>query len=89
MEHPGQEFKFYGRKLGERWHELSSEARQPFEAMAVADKKRFAAEFSSYQPAALYTQGKKLRFVFHMQAVFFTIFVAIVVVPWSRSRSCS
>ncbi|KAI3520826.1 hypothetical protein L1887_10278 [Cichorium endivia] len=53
---PGIAFKEIGRELGERWNKLSAEEKAPYEARAMADRKRYQSEISGYksgQPAAM------------------------------------
>ncbi|KAK4735269.1 hypothetical protein R3W88_009530 [Solanum pinnatisectum] len=46
---PGIAFTEAGRVLGERWNKLSAEEKEPFEAMAKADKKRYSEQISDYK----------------------------------------
>ncbi|KAH0690361.1 hypothetical protein KY290_018602 [Solanum tuberosum] len=46
---PGIAFTEVGRVLGERWNKLSAEEKEPFEAMAKADKKRYSEQISDYK----------------------------------------
>ncbi|KAI3498591.1 hypothetical protein L1887_34368 [Cichorium endivia] len=47
---PGIAFQEIGRVLGERWNKLSAEEKEPYEAKALADKKRYRDELSNYKP---------------------------------------
>nr|KAJ0210031.1 hypothetical protein LSAT_V11C400175400 [Lactuca sativa] len=47
---PGISFQEIGRVLGERWNKLTVEEKEPYEAKALADKKRYLDELSSYKP---------------------------------------
>ncbi|KAL4585780.1 hypothetical protein LXL04_010406 [Taraxacum kok-saghyz] len=47
---PGIAFQEIGRVLGERWNKLSVEEKEPYEAKASADKKRYRDEISNYKP---------------------------------------
>ncbi|KAG7101479.1 Non-histone chromosomal protein 6 like [Verticillium longisporum] len=51
-EHPGISFGQVGRNLGERWKGLSEKQRAPYEAKAVADKKRYEDEKAAYNAEA-------------------------------------
>jgi len=48
-ENPGIAFGQVGKVLGERWKALSEKQRQPYEAKAAADKKRYEDEKAAYQ----------------------------------------
>jgi len=48
-ENPGIAFGQVGKVLGERWKALSDKQRQPYEAKAIADKKRYEDEKAAYQ----------------------------------------
>jgi len=48
-ENPGIAFGQVGKVLGERWKALSQKQRDPYEAKAVADKKRYEDEKVAYQ----------------------------------------
>lgn len=48
-ENPGIAFGQVGKVLGERWKALSEKQRQPYEAKAAADKKRYENEKAAYQ----------------------------------------
>ncbi|KAI5788403.1 Non-histone chromosomal protein 6 [Geopyxis carbonaria] len=48
-ENPGIAFGQVGKVLGERWKALSDKQRQPYEAKAAADKKRYEDEKAAYQ----------------------------------------
>ncbi|PHT57082.1 FACT complex subunit SSRP1 [Capsicum baccatum] len=48
---PGISFTEVGKVLGERWNKLSAEEKEPFEAMAKADKKRYTEQISGYKSA--------------------------------------
>lgn len=52
LEHPGIAFGQVGKVLGERWKALSEKQRQPYEAKAAADKKRYEDEKAAYQAVA-------------------------------------
>ncbi|GAA0151117.1 hypothetical protein LIER_09906 [Lithospermum erythrorhizon] len=45
---PGITFTETGKVLGERWNKLSAEEKEPYEAMAQADKKRYSEQMSGY-----------------------------------------
>ncbi|KAL7267762.1 Non-histone chromosomal protein 6 [Rhizina undulata] len=47
-ENPGIAFGQVGKVLGERWKALSDKQRQPYEAKAAADKKRYEDEKAVY-----------------------------------------
>lgn len=47
---PGIAFQEIGRVLGERWNKLSGPEKEPYEAKARADKKRYQDELSGYKP---------------------------------------
>ncbi|KAL0634338.1 Non-histone chromosomal protein 6 [Maublancomyces gigas] len=47
-ENPGIAFGQVGKVLGERWKALSDKQRQPYEAKAAADKKRYEDEKAAY-----------------------------------------
>ncbi|KAF7802947.1 FACT complex subunit SSRP1 [Senna tora] len=46
---PGISFTDVGRVLGEKWKKMSAEEKEPFEAKARADKKRYKDEISGYK----------------------------------------
>lgn len=46
---PGISFTDVGRVLGEKWKNLSAEEKEPYEAKAQADKKRYKDELSGYK----------------------------------------
>ncbi|CAK9162870.1 unnamed protein product [Ilex paraguariensis] len=46
---PGISFTEMGRVLGDQWNKLSAEEKEPYEAKARADKKRYESESSSYK----------------------------------------
>ncbi|KAI5392937.1 FACT complex subunit ssrp1, variant 2 [Lathyrus oleraceus] len=46
---PGISFTDVGRVLGEKWKNLSAEEKEPYEAKAQADKKRYKDEISGYK----------------------------------------
>ncbi|CAH1437643.1 unnamed protein product [Lactuca virosa] len=48
---PGIGFKEIGRELGERWNKLTAEEKAPYEARAVADRKRYQNEKTGYKNA--------------------------------------
>lgn len=48
-ENPGIAFGQVGKVLGERWKALSQKQRDPYEAKAAADKKRYEDEKAVYQ----------------------------------------
>ncbi|KAI9887330.1 MAG: Non-histone chromosomal protein 6 [Watsoniomyces obsoletus] len=47
-ENPGITFGQVGKVLGERWKALNEKQRQPYEAKAAADKKRYEDEKAQY-----------------------------------------
>jgi len=47
-ENPGIQFGQVGKVLGERWKALSAKQRDPYEAKAAADKKRYEDEKAAY-----------------------------------------
>ncbi|KAI9752106.1 MAG: Non-histone chromosomal protein 6 [Lichina confinis] len=47
-ENPGITFGQVGKVLGERWKALDDKQRQPYEAKAAADKKRYEDEKATY-----------------------------------------
>ncbi|PON95894.1 Structure-specific recognition protein [Trema orientale] len=47
--HPGIPFGEVGRVLGDKWKKMSAEEKEPFEAKARQDKKRYKAEISGYK----------------------------------------
>jgi len=47
-ENPGISFGQVGKVLGERWKALNDKQRQPYEAKATADKKRYEDEKATY-----------------------------------------
>ncbi|PWA41682.1 FACT complex subunit SSRP1 [Artemisia annua] len=49
-DNPGIAFTDIGRVLGERWSKLSAGEKEPYEAKAQADKKRYKDEINSYKP---------------------------------------
>ncbi|PWA40734.1 FACT complex subunit SSRP1 [Artemisia annua] len=49
-DNPGIAFTDIGRVLGERWSKLSAGEKEPYEARAQADKKRYKDEINSYKP---------------------------------------
>lgn len=51
-ENPGIAFGQVGKVLGERWKALTDKQRQPYEAKAQADKKRYEDEKAAYQAGA-------------------------------------
>ncbi|KAJ4349893.1 Non-histone chromosomal protein 6 [Didymosphaeria variabile] len=51
-ENPGIKFGEVGKMLGEKWKTLSEKQRQPYEAKAAADKKRYEEEKVAYANAA-------------------------------------
>ncbi|XP_038985170.1 FACT complex subunit SSRP1-like [Phoenix dactylifera] len=46
---PGMAFADVGRALGERWKKMSAEEKEPFEAMARADTKRYKEAMAGYK----------------------------------------
>ncbi|XP_073224112.1 FACT complex subunit SSRP1 isoform X2 [Cicer arietinum] len=46
---PGISFTDVGRVLGEKWKKMSAEEKEPYEAKAQADKKRYKDELSGYK----------------------------------------
>lgn len=48
-ENPGVTFGQIGRLLGEKWKSLSAEEKEPFEAKAAADKKRYESEMQVFK----------------------------------------
>ncbi|XP_019161740.1 PREDICTED: FACT complex subunit SSRP1-like [Ipomoea nil] len=48
---PGIAFTEVGKVLGDKWNKMSAEEKQPYEAMARADKKRYSDEISDYKNA--------------------------------------
>lgn len=46
---PGIPFTEIGKVLGEKWNKLSAEEKEPFEAMAKADKKRYSDQLTGYK----------------------------------------
>ncbi|EHA8587922.1 FACT complex subunit SSRP1 [Cocos nucifera] len=46
---PGMSFTDVGRALGERWKKMSAEEKEPFEAMARADSKRYKEAMAGYK----------------------------------------
>lgn len=53
-ENPGISFGQVGKVLGDRWKALSEKQRQPYEAKAAADKKRYEEEKAKYNVSAIY-----------------------------------
>ncbi|KAI4126501.1 MAG: hypothetical protein LQ338_003720 [Usnochroma carphineum] len=51
-ENPGIGFGQVGKVLGEKWKALDQKQREPYEAKATADKKRYENEKASYNNAA-------------------------------------
>jgi len=51
-ENPGIAFGQVGKVLGERWKALSQKQRDPYEAKAAADKKRYEDEKAAYQQSS-------------------------------------
>ncbi|KAM0330089.1 hypothetical protein ACHAQA_004260 [Verticillium albo-atrum] len=51
-ENPGISFGQVGKLLGERWKALNEKQRGPYEAKAVADKKRYEDEKAAYNAEA-------------------------------------
>lgn len=49
-DNPGIAFTDIGRVLGERWSKLSAGEKEPYEAKAQADKKRYKDQINSYKP---------------------------------------
>ncbi|KAI4131418.1 MAG: hypothetical protein LQ347_002998 [Umbilicaria vellea] len=47
-ENPGISFGQVGKVLGERWKALNSKQREPYEAKAATDKKRYEEEKATY-----------------------------------------
>ncbi|KAA6407888.1 MAG: hypothetical protein FRX48_08239 [Lasallia pustulata] len=47
-ENPGISFGQVGKVLGERWKALNTKQREPYEAKAQADKKRYEEEKATY-----------------------------------------
>ncbi|KDP32596.1 hypothetical protein JCGZ_13146 [Jatropha curcas] len=47
--HPGIAFGGVGKVLGDRWKQLSAEEKEPYEAKARADRKRYEEEVSGYK----------------------------------------
>lgn len=47
-EHPGIAFGQIGKALGEKWKALDKKGRGPYEAKALADKKRYELEKAEY-----------------------------------------
>ncbi|KAL6169323.1 Non-histone chromosomal protein 6 [Exserohilum turcicum] len=50
-DNPGIKFGEVGKLLGEKWKALNDKQRQPYEAKAAADKKRYEQEKAAYQAA--------------------------------------
>ncbi|KNA03262.1 hypothetical protein SOVF_210890 [Spinacia oleracea] len=48
-ENPGIAFLEMGKALGEKWRKMSAEEKEPFEAQARADKKRYSEEIGDYK----------------------------------------
>nr|XP_043632672.1 FACT complex subunit SSRP1-like isoform X2 [Erigeron canadensis] len=48
---PGISFKDIARVLGERWNKMTAEEKEPYEAKALADKKRYQNQINDYQQA--------------------------------------
>jgi len=51
-ENPGIAFGQVGKLLGERWKALSPKQRDPYEAKAATDKKRYEDEKAAYQASS-------------------------------------
>ncbi|KAK1298695.1 FACT complex subunit SSRP1 [Acorus calamus] len=49
---PGLSFTDVGRALGEKWKKMTASEKEPFEAMANADKKRYKDEMAGYDKSA-------------------------------------
>ncbi|KAK1312914.1 FACT complex subunit SSRP1 [Acorus calamus] len=49
---PGLSFTDVGRALGEKWKKMTASEKEPFEAMASADKKRYKDEMAGYDKSA-------------------------------------
>ncbi|KAJ0985546.1 hypothetical protein J5N97_003902 [Dioscorea zingiberensis] len=49
---PGLSFTDVGRALGDRWKKMTVEEKEPFEAMAQADKKRYREAMAGYKSGA-------------------------------------
>ncbi|KAF2799563.1 hypothetical protein K505DRAFT_230768 [Melanomma pulvis-pyrius CBS 109.77] len=47
-DNPGIKFGEVGKQLGEKWKALNEKQRQPYEAKAAADKKRYEEEKAAY-----------------------------------------
>ena len=47
--HPGIAFGEVGKVLGDMWKKMSAEEKEPYEARARADKKRYKDEISGYK----------------------------------------
>ncbi|KAF1982293.1 Non-histone chromosomal protein 6 [Aulographum hederae CBS 113979] len=47
-DHPGIKFGEVGKMLGEKWKELTDKDKEPYEAKAKADKKRYEDEKAAY-----------------------------------------
>ncbi|KMT10211.1 hypothetical protein BVRB_5g119720 [Beta vulgaris subsp. vulgaris] len=50
-DNPGITFLDIGKVLGERWRNMSAEEKEPYEAKALADKKRYLAALDDYKNA--------------------------------------
>ncbi|USP73841.1 nucleosome binding protein [Curvularia clavata] len=50
-DNPGIKFGEVGKLLGEKWKALNEKQRQPYEAKAAQDKKRYEQEKAAYQAA--------------------------------------
>ncbi|KAJ1649584.1 Non-histone chromosomal protein 6 [Dispira simplex] len=49
QENPDASFGEIGRILGDMWNKMPAEKRQPYDALAEADKKRYEQEKASYR----------------------------------------
>ncbi|XP_071706144.1 FACT complex subunit SSRP1-like [Rutidosis leptorrhynchoides] len=54
-DNPSISFQEMGRVLGERWNKLSAGEKEPYEAKAQVDKKRYKDEVSGYKPTAAHS----------------------------------
>ncbi|KAJ4769081.1 Non-histone chromosomal protein 6 [Rhynchospora pubera] len=49
---PGLSFTEVGKALGEKWKKMSSEEKEPYEALAKADSKRYREQMDGYKRGA-------------------------------------
>ncbi|KAG7101478.1 Non-histone chromosomal protein 6 like [Verticillium longisporum] len=76
-ENPGISFGQVGKLLGERWKALNEKQRGPYEAKAVADKKRYEDEKAAYNAEAEDDDSDFILVVYAVAASALTAYVSV------------